>query len=274
MQIRFGVLAFSLLSFTPALALPSSSPSPALPSQTATVATLPPAQPSGNDTNPCDFADRSTLLNRVVSDWQGYNISLLAEICLGVCVLIYGDGNPDVSGIGVSYVLCMHLPLPFYKEHTPPTPIDFPSFWVYLVYSLLTMVFMFVVSMIGYILKLAVLTLWEWLMRNVILRLLWEKLARQTKELLAKVRNWALAALPFMLLFLPVMIWLPISVWVLGLMQGYRNDLQKALGKQYQDSYWGYGQVTIVMILLPSIYEVLRKIISRFSVLPFRWTIS
>lgn len=100
MQMR--VLTFFLLCFSAALALESSNSSPALPSQTRTITTLPPAEPSSNDTDPCDFADRDVLLDRVVSEWQGYNISLLVEKCPSVYVLIYGDGNPDVSGIGVS----------------------------------------------------------------------------------------------------------------------------------------------------------------------------
>ena len=55
-------------------------------------------------------------------------------------------------------------------------------------------------------------------------------------------------------------------------MQGARNDLQIALGKQYQDSYWGFGQVTIMVMLLPSIYDVVSRIISTFHVLPFHWS--
>jgi hypothetical protein len=42
------------------------------------------------------------MLDRVQSDWQGYNISLLVATCAGVCPLVYGSGNPDISGIGVS----------------------------------------------------------------------------------------------------------------------------------------------------------------------------
>jgi hypothetical protein len=99
--MRVPSLTLFLLSFSPIQALEGNESSIALPSQNITT-TIPPAQPTSNDTNPCDFIDRSTLLNRVVNDWQGYNISLLVEKCPNVCVLIYGDGNPDVSGIGVS----------------------------------------------------------------------------------------------------------------------------------------------------------------------------
>jgi hypothetical protein len=103
MQIR--VFAFFLLCCAPTWALESSYTAPEFPPQTASTTTLPAAQPSGNNANPCDFTDRWSMIDRVLSDWQGYNISLLVSTCPNVCVLIYGDGNPDVSGIGVSRVL-------------------------------------------------------------------------------------------------------------------------------------------------------------------------
>src|SRR5436305_14791041 len=63
--------------------------------------------PTGNDSDPCAFTDRNSLLDRVTSDWQDYNVSLLVETCAEVCVLVYGTGNPDISGIGVSrYTAC------------------------------------------------------------------------------------------------------------------------------------------------------------------------
>lgn len=66
--------------------------------------TLPPASPTtGRD--PCNFTDRNSLIDRVDSDWRGYNISLLVATCEGVCPLVYGDGNPDISGIGVKYFI-------------------------------------------------------------------------------------------------------------------------------------------------------------------------
>jgi hypothetical protein len=99
--MQIGLLAFFLFWSSPISAVDSSNTITALPSPTAAVTTLPPAQSKGNDTNPCDFTDRWTMLERVVSDWQGYNISLLADRCPNVCGLIYGNGNPDVSGIGV-----------------------------------------------------------------------------------------------------------------------------------------------------------------------------
>lgn len=61
---------------------------------------------TGSDTDPCAFTDRVSLLDRIESDWQEYNISLLVETCNAVCSILYGTGNPDISGIGVS-VLAM-----------------------------------------------------------------------------------------------------------------------------------------------------------------------
>lgn len=72
---------------------------------TATLTTLPPALPTSNNTDPCAFTDRTSLLDRVESDWQDYNISMLVTVCTQVCPLIYGTGNPDISGIGVSSML-------------------------------------------------------------------------------------------------------------------------------------------------------------------------
>src|SRR5204863_3159384 len=72
-----------------------------------TLTTLPPAVPGGNSSDSCAFPDRNGLIDRVASDWQGYNISLLVATCPGVCAYIYGSGNPDISGIGVCMLFCL-----------------------------------------------------------------------------------------------------------------------------------------------------------------------
>ena len=66
---------------------------------------LPPAVPTGNASDPCAFADRVALLDRIASDLDGYNMTLLVTTCSGVCQIVYGEGNPDISGIGamISY---------------------------------------------------------------------------------------------------------------------------------------------------------------------------
>jgi hypothetical protein len=68
----------------------------------ATLTRLPAAIPTDNATDPCAFTDRNSLIDRVESDWAENNVSLLVQTCDSVCVLIYGAGNPDISGIGVS----------------------------------------------------------------------------------------------------------------------------------------------------------------------------
>ncbi|RKL08877.1 hypothetical protein BFJ70_g16732 [Fusarium oxysporum] len=62
------------------------------------LATLPPVTPDGNTS--CAFDSLPELVKLVVEDWAGYNISLLVDTCPGVCDLVYGSGNPDISGIG------------------------------------------------------------------------------------------------------------------------------------------------------------------------------
>jgi len=67
-----------------------------------TLTALPPAMPTGNNSDPCAFPDRDSLLDRIAGDLDNYNISLLIDTCPDVCQYIYGSGNPDISGIGVS----------------------------------------------------------------------------------------------------------------------------------------------------------------------------
>ena len=43
------------------------------------------------------------MLERIDKDWINYNISLLVQTCSSVCPLVYGSGNPDISGPGVRY---------------------------------------------------------------------------------------------------------------------------------------------------------------------------
>ncbi|KAH7233739.1 uncharacterized protein BKA55DRAFT_579881 [Fusarium redolens] len=62
------------------------------------LATLPPVTPDGNTS--CAFDSLPELVKLVVEDWAGYNISLLVDTCPGACDLVYGSGNPDISGIG------------------------------------------------------------------------------------------------------------------------------------------------------------------------------
>ena len=72
---------------------------------TSSLTTLPPAQPTGNVSDPCAFEDRNNMIDRVEEVWQEYNVSLLVATCDNVCLFVYGAGNPDVSGIGVGCLL-------------------------------------------------------------------------------------------------------------------------------------------------------------------------
>ncbi|KAM7185563.1 hypothetical protein V8F20_011756 [Naviculisporaceae sp. PSN 640] len=54
----------------------------------------------------CDFEDLQQLVHHVIGvNRTSYNISRLVDTCPDVCDLVYGTGNPDISGIGavISY---------------------------------------------------------------------------------------------------------------------------------------------------------------------------
>ena len=96
----------NIIALLVALCLLPFSSSALLGSATITsLTTLPPASPTGND--PCAFINRVNLLDRIESNWQNYNISLLVKTCNTVCPLMYGSGNPDISGIGVSATIIL-----------------------------------------------------------------------------------------------------------------------------------------------------------------------
>lgn len=63
---------------------------------------LPPAKP-GESEDPCAFSDLQNLLDRLEQSSELYNITLLVETCDNICQLLYGTGNPDLSGIGVGF---------------------------------------------------------------------------------------------------------------------------------------------------------------------------
>ncbi|KAM7211992.1 hypothetical protein V8F06_012621 [Rhypophila decipiens] len=56
----------------------------------------------------CEFDTIMGLVNHVLSgNRTSYNVSFLIQTCPDVCGLVYGTGNPDISGVGavVSYVI-------------------------------------------------------------------------------------------------------------------------------------------------------------------------
>ncbi|RMJ11641.1 hypothetical protein CDV36_008723 [Fusarium kuroshium] len=64
--------------------------------------TLPPAKP-GESKDPCAFSDFQDLLDRLEESPSLYNTTLLVETCDNICQLIFGTGNPDISGMMISY---------------------------------------------------------------------------------------------------------------------------------------------------------------------------
>lgn len=113
------LIALFLLWQAPATALPQLAlPSTQLLSTTAAVSTGPSAtieesitlttlhsepQPIGTaDTNnhKCDFEDMQDFFDHATRD--GLNITVEVQNCQNLCLLTYGVGNPDLSGIGVS----------------------------------------------------------------------------------------------------------------------------------------------------------------------------
>ncbi|OIW26300.1 hypothetical protein CONLIGDRAFT_671902 [Coniochaeta ligniaria NRRL 30616] len=54
--------------------------------------------PGSNDS--CPFTDLNSLLGYVTSNQVDMNVSLLIQACPETCLMIYGSGNPDISGIG------------------------------------------------------------------------------------------------------------------------------------------------------------------------------
>ena len=68
--------------------------------------TLPPSASTSNSSDPCDFPDLNSLLAKIESERGTYNKSLLVQTCPGVCQLVSGSGNPDISGNGVILELC------------------------------------------------------------------------------------------------------------------------------------------------------------------------
>lgn len=69
---------------------------------------LPPADPMGQDPDPCAYENHWEMIGRLgqLPDYNDSISSLLVERCRSVCQLLRGSGNHDVSGIGV----CNQMP--------------------------------------------------------------------------------------------------------------------------------------------------------------------
>lgn len=93
--------------------------------------------PSESTKDPCNFSDRYGLIDRIDSNRSEYNISLLINTCEGVCPLVYGSGNPDISGAGVKSLASLTKDQQVDICNTPghdflyyPSSCDF-NFWSY-----------------------------------------------------------------------------------------------------------------------------------------------
>jgi hypothetical protein len=60
-----------------------------------------------NATFDCNFTSLQDFFAHAHS--QGLNITIQVQYCQSLCVLSYGFGNPDLSGIGVSLTFALAL---------------------------------------------------------------------------------------------------------------------------------------------------------------------
>ncbi|KAF1992452.1 hypothetical protein K402DRAFT_6578 [Aulographum hederae CBS 113979] len=94
------------------------------------------------------------------------------------------------------------------------------------------------------------------------------KLPEAIQDALYRVGKGIVIAVGALLLLSPAMVWFSLCVWVLVILQDLRMRLQALLGTEYEDSYWGFGQVTAVVMLFPPLFQVLGIIFSKSHGLP------
>jgi hypothetical protein len=79
---------------------PSAPPGSSLSSAGSFTAVSSPTPTNGLSANiSCNFKDRAELVDRTFK--EHLNASVLVNDCEEVCILAYGTGNPDISGVGV-----------------------------------------------------------------------------------------------------------------------------------------------------------------------------
>lgn len=92
------LVACALLSLQGAAALPQGIITP---SSVSSATTATPAGPSVvENERTCDFHTMNDFFDYTKNN--GLNITLEVQNCQNLCLLTYGVGNPDLSGIGVS----------------------------------------------------------------------------------------------------------------------------------------------------------------------------
>lgn len=95
----------------------------------------------------------------------------------------------------------------------------------------------------------------------------WTKSPSKLKELLMHLKDWATVAWAMLFISLPGALWLAICAWLLATMQRARDSMQMALGKQYQDSYWGFGQILAAVLLFQPVFQIGDKVFGRHGAL-------
>ncbi|KAL5335740.1 hypothetical protein BJX70DRAFT_309340 [Aspergillus crustosus] len=91
--------AYVLLHLQSTVALPQGIPQTEISSTTTNTTT--PETSLQNDTRTCDFETMDDFFDHAVSN--NLNITIEVQNCQNLCLLTYGVGNPDLSGIGMMY---------------------------------------------------------------------------------------------------------------------------------------------------------------------------
>lgn len=93
------LVAYALLHVQCAVALPQETARPEVSSVIPAIST--PEMSTVEDARNCDFNKIEDFFN--YANKNGLNITAEVQNCQNLCLLTYGVGNPDLSGIGVSY---------------------------------------------------------------------------------------------------------------------------------------------------------------------------
>jgi hypothetical protein len=101
------VVSQSSQAYLTAAASPTESPT--IQNTTSTSTTLQTSTPTDNASNAsshkCDFDSMQNFFD--YSAERGLDITIEVQNCQNLCLLVYGVGNPDLSGIGVRYPILL-----------------------------------------------------------------------------------------------------------------------------------------------------------------------
>lgn len=157
------------------------------------------------------------------------------------------------------------LPIPLYVEPAEEKKAEFPIWGKILLRIAAPLIYLVLLGLVTVVGGILVVVVWGFLASfTAVKTALSARLPNNFKEGLRTLGLWAFTAISVIIYLIPGGLWLAICVWQLTSMQSARNDLQMALGNNYLDSYWGFGQVTILVMLIPTIIQILGKMSSRF----------